>query len=256
MKRRTFLESAEWTSIPWQLDIGSKSHQNQVADILVCVPGLLEDAAKAPDSSIAVRNGLLQKACCQLKRLFEWRWEWEADFAQSIREVQRQTSIHAPLKRAHQASAQMLWFPSVSQSSEIMVYNATLLWLLSLVRQFALKHAEEVIKAIATSTRLGPAALANPLFRPGETCTMRGPAIEICRCYEYQVSHSARSREPALFYLFPLALAGTVLDEDPQFSVWIRNMLDLSSVTSGYGVDRSNTYGFRFYLNPEDYRLK
>jgi hypothetical protein len=63
--------------------------------------------------------------------------------------------------------------------------------------------------------------------------------------------HSKTNKDPSLFYLYPLALAGAVLKSDPMFASWIRNMLQASPVTSGYGVDESNVYGFRFYLTEE-----
>lgn len=132
-----------------------------------------------------------------------------------------------------------------------MEYNAALLWLLSLLWRFDRENVSTTVESLADSTRPSSAPLCSPLFRPGETSTLRAPAVEICRCYEYQLLYAQRDKTSSLFYLLPLALAGTVLKDEPLYSVWIWDMLKASPVTSGYGVDQSNVYGFRFYITPD-----
>jgi hypothetical protein len=257
LRRRTFLELESWTTVPWMLDPGSKSHQSHIADVLVSIPGLLEDAEIHTQSP--ARNqpiDLLIRIKSQLEKLYNWRWAWEVANSLAVWEVDTSSADPSVLCRQHPAGEKELHFATASQSTEIMAYNAALLWLLSLLGKLEPLRVKGIVDAAAAPGRSLFLSSSSLLFRPGETYSLRGPATEICRCYDYQIRYGRQSRESSLFYLFPLALAGTVLKEDPQFSAWIRVMLNSSPTTSGYGVDQSNVYGFRFYLTPESLNLR
>jgi hypothetical protein len=244
--------------VPWTLDPGSKSPQSYIADVLVSVPGLLEDAEMYTQSR--PRNqpiDLIIRIKTQLEKLYNWRWAWEEANSLAIWEVEKSDADPSDLCQQRRACEKALHFGTASQSTGIMQYNAALLWLLSLLWKLEPLRVEGIVDAAAEYGRRSLfSSSSSLLFRPGETYSLRGPATEICRCYDYQIQHERKSRESSLFYLLPIALAGTVLKDDHQFSEWIHAMLNSSRVTSGYGVDQSNVYGFRFYLTPESLDLR
>ena len=250
IKKRTFLEHESWRSVPWGAPPILKSSQNQISDILVVVPGLLEDAEGHFASGILETPiDLLDRCISQLKNLFTWRWRWEQQNSGQVQEVPRLLFGKAA-RGQHRAYETVLKFENFEHSSELMLYNTALLLLFGLMWKLQPVTAQRAISTVAKY--LAPHELSqSPLFRPGETCSLRAPATEITRCFEFQSLHVNSGSNTALFYLFPVALASLVLKEDAMFSVWIRDMLDASPVTKGYGgVDASNVYGFRWYLDP------
>ena len=79
---------------------------------------------------------------------------------------------------------------------------------------------------------------------PGDFSSLYEPAQEICRVFEFQLLNVSHCRESALFWLFPLGLASKVLEEDDQdWTRWIKEMLDTSKITKGYGTG-NNQYAY------------
>lgn len=250
-KKRLFLESEEWQTLPWART-QSRRAENDIVDILVTVPGLMEDVGRhlaLPDPAPPV--DIVSRVSFQLQKLFSWRWGWEELHSRNVKEVSRSPTNATAAVRQHQACKKALEFDSPRRATELMTYNATFLLLLGILRRVDPSSVTPIVEKAAGHDRPKDIAKMSPLYRPAETFTLRGPATEICRCYEYQVEHRGSGPNSSLFYLFPLALAGMVLKEDAMFTVWIRNMLDTSPVTTGYGVDQSNVYGFGHYLTSE-----
>lgn len=77
-KKRCFPDEENWQSIPWAIEPNSKSPQNYLADILLTVPGMLEDnAALRHQYDSTARATLVGRVQRQLVKLFNWRWNWE-----------------------------------------------------------------------------------------------------------------------------------------------------------------------------------
>jgi len=137
-KRRSFLEDEKWKTSNWPEDSSSNQQQSRLTNILVFVPGFLEDKVKLDrDWSVADRNDLVDRIQIQLAELFNWRWQWDETNQNAVYERARadQHGVHpAPVKTT-------LHFLSISQASEILLYNAVLAWIMELICKSALRNS-------------------------------------------------------------------------------------------------------------------
>jgi hypothetical protein len=134
-----------------------------------------------------------------------------------------------------------LVFSSFEKAVEVALYNAVLLCLLGLLWSF--RDPED--------DSLWSDELANcPLLPPGRARSLVGPAVEICQAFEFQQAHVKGNQQSVLFWLFPLGLANSVLEDSAEYTAWIQRLLEMSQVTRGYGRGR-NTAGFGFYKLPK-----
>ena len=187
---------------------------------------------------------LLERVQTQLTKLYQWRWQWHA---RSRHEVCLETFDTEPIHRLH--------FVRFVAASEIMLYNSILMWMLALVFKIdpikAAEHVETCAAASAPPTGPGERyASFAPLRRPGASVSLRDPAIEICRTFEWVTRHHDCSNEPTFLYLFPIGMAMTALQDDPASMSWIRTLLNVSPVTANY-AQGENQAGFGFYLSRE-----
>ncbi|KAF2496090.1 hypothetical protein BU16DRAFT_366807 [Lophium mytilinum] len=236
-RQRSFLEEGRWCSIPWALDPASKSQQNHLVDILVTVPGFLEDDARLRQiEDPELKQSLLYKVKAQLENLYSWRWAWDAANPAAVWEVYPSSSPAI----ASRAVERSLHFSNQLLASEISLYNAVLMWLLGLLWRLEPPAALFITPVPRTPLR-------TPILRPHQVHSLRDPAIEICLTFEFQMRDASHSRDSALFFLFPLGLAWTVLESEPAFRDWIRSMLDQSSVTGGYAIGRNAWFG-NYYI--------
>jgi hypothetical protein len=62
----------------WPLDLGSSTSQSLLSDILVFVPGLLEDKSALDQAhNQGAQEDLICRLTLQLWELYNWRWEWD-----------------------------------------------------------------------------------------------------------------------------------------------------------------------------------
>ena len=253
-KMRLFLEDENWKNEPWSLEPSSKSNQENLVDILVHVPGLLQDQRTAHlDCDPRLRQGLVCQVVRQLGILFQWRWTWDFDHPNAAMEKTRGNYESQGILYPAEAR-NLLKFSSFTMAVEISLYNAVLLCLLGLLySELTVEQAQtEINKAAveAQTPRNCYAASALELPLPG-LISMRAAAVEVIRSFEYQLSHIGRDEgTPTLFWLFPLGLASKVLRRDPGATLWIQRMLDTSEITRGYGRG-NNAFGFGFYELPD-----
>jgi len=83
----------------------------------------------------------------------------------------------------------------------------------------------------------------DPLLRPAETVFLRDIAVEICRAFEFQIYNIRNLKVSLPFFMMPLGLAFSVLENEPVFTNWIDEMLASSRVTKGYTMNE-NAFGF------------
>jgi hypothetical protein len=242
-KSRTFLEQAEWLSEPWTI-CGSenKSAQNRLVDILVHIPGFLQDQAQLDQTpSEHFRLDLIQRIEYQISKAHNWRWQWEEMNPEVAWEVEPNTLPSDQVLTARRPIRKVLCFSSFSKAAELCLYNAVILFLLGLL--WTLKppgrDSPEAVRLSQSS-----------LYLPGDTDSLMEPAVEICRAFEYQLLNVKHSHDSALFWLFPLGMASRALEDNLEYLAWIKDMLDKSQVTRGYGTG-GNTYGFGFYRLPK-----
>ncbi|KAJ9603348.1 hypothetical protein H2200_012126 [Cladophialophora chaetospira] len=242
-KTRTFLEQPEWLTEPWAIcGEMNKSPQNRLVDILVHIPGFLEDQAQLERAaSQHFRLDLIQRIEYQIARAHNWRWQWEEMNPEVAWEVEPEMLPTDQVLPQPRPIRKVLLFSSFSKATELCLYNAILLFLLGLL--WTLKppasNSPEPIRLSQSS-----------LYMPGDVDSLIEPAIEICRTFEFQLLNVKQSRDCALFWLFPLGMASKALEENTDYLAWIRGMLDASQVTRGYGTG-GNTYGFGFYKFPK-----
>lgn len=257
-KSRTFLEQPAWLSEPWATcGPNNKSPQNQLVDILVHIPGFLQDQEQLEQCpSEHFRLDLIQRVEYQLAKAHNWRWHWEERNPDVAWEVEPEMlPAEYKLARAPRPVRKVLCFSSFVKATELALYNAVVLCLLGLLWTFKppdYEHEPEHQHQPLPTSPIPqvPQQHHAPLIPPGEANSLLDPAIEICRAFEFQLLNATRqSNESALFWLFPLGLASKVLEDHVDYMAWIKGMLDVSQVTRGYGTG-SNTFGFGFYKLP------
>ena len=250
-KRRCFLEEDKWQTVPWAAELSAKSAQNHLTNILVTVPGMLEDdAALSQQDDSAARMALVERVEHQLVKLFTWRWKWNELNPYSVWEESTSSNPTA-VPGQNRLFESVFWFSAFERATEIVLYNAVQMWLVGLLWRLTPAHTPAIISSAAQIAAPPAYMLENttvsPLLLPGVSFSLRDPAIEICRVFEYQCRNVQHSRDSALFYLLPIGLAYSVLEREPLYRDWIRAMLDMSPVTRGYVLGQ-NVMGFGFYL--------
>lgn len=261
-KQRLFLDDEIWRTVPWALNPGLKTGQSELLDILVVVPGILQDHARYAKSGVSgpPLNGIIGRVEKQLILVYRWRWRWQIVSGSQVhvdRGETRQPSTSTISTFGSSEDAQQfkrLRFGRFVAATEIMLYNAALMWLLALLWKLDPTGARGRVEAcarVSTPVRNAtPQTSFAPLQQPGALFQVRGPAIEICRVFEWVSRHHGRSKDPTLMYLFPVGMAMSVLDREPENKDWVRGLLQRSSLTANYGQGDSPA-GFGFYVTRE-----
>ena len=253
-KQHLFLDAEQWRTVPWTRHETCKTPQSEMLDILVMIPGILHDHAiwdASLQSHHTSGHGLQERVKIQLVTLYRWRWQWQARFGNEVCLELIDPSPHTSNSRR----SRRLCFGRFAAASEIMLYNATLMWLLALLHKMDPLGVAQHIEACAAAAMPpndGEAHTTSfqPLRRPGIAITIHDPAMEICRTFEWVTRHHKCSKEPTFLYLFPIGMAMTALQHDTENMGWIRALLNISPVTANY-AGGENQAGFGFYLSHE-----
>lgn len=191
--------------------------------------------------------------------LYEWRWAWQSISGHHVGVDETEQPSNGPafaslggIGTSRQFGR--LRFGKFVAATEMMLYNAALMWLLALLWKLDPFGAGRRIEACAVAaTPDGSEAWETsfePLRRPGSSVTVRDPAMEICRAYEWVSRHHSRSKEPTYLYLFPVGMAMNVLEMEPEGKAWVKSLLDKSPVTANY-AQGENPAGFGFYITSQ-----
>lgn len=201
----------------------------------------------------SLKNILLGRIKTQLETLYRWRWRWQAQHGHTVTTNKAAPEVNTPLSRtlgSIGASRQLtrLSFTRPDSAADVMLYNAILMWLLALLWDLEPLAADTIIDNIAARARDAVVATTTfsstinskvtsfaPLRRPGASVTVRDPAMEICAAFEWQSRHHGSGREANFLYMFPVGMALSVLDAEPDVMAWIRDLLDSHPLTRGYG---------------------
>ncbi|KAK8166365.1 hypothetical protein IWX90DRAFT_432607 [Phyllosticta citrichinensis] len=239
--KRTFLEEEKWQTIPWELNPGARSPSSRLLDILSYVPGLLEDEAalKEHSDAKALRTVLLVQTRQHLQELFKWRWEWETRNPNAAHAVPASVELGGP-REIPQGLETVLRYKRFIQANEICLYNAVLLWLLRFLGDLcpsepipSPSHHSPAAASDSSSDeyaeltrRILHETTPTPLLLPGQARTLKQPALEICRSFEFLLENFAHTQDTALAWLMPLSLAYYVLKDDKPYVQWVRSKLD------------------------------
>ncbi|RYO87736.1 hypothetical protein DL766_004994 [Monosporascus sp. MC13-8B] len=284
-RRRLFLEEPRWQRVPWLLDQASKHPQSHLLDIFVTIPGLLEeerhmseedtiplndfvDSMPTPGSQHSRRLALCNSIAAQLEKLYRWRWDWQHENGQYV--AADDESSWRPEDPAwdlligfgNNRWLTRLRFDRPVYANDVMLYNAALMWLMALLWKIEPSRAGVVItncarRATPTPEFPAPSFFSPLLERPGTALSIRVPAAEVCRAYDWLSRHHhpcSATEDQMCLYLFPLGMARSVLGMDPNGREWITAMLDSSPVTRGYGTAYSSVAGFAAYITEDALR--
>lgn len=271
-KQRLFLAQEKWLTVPWATNKAYKTPQSELLDILMAVPGLLEEHAAMEDDPQPVSREaalkILRQVQAQLVALYTWRWRWQRSSGHSVSVdiIRDDESESSPEGNECLGSAstsrrrRRLRFGRFNAAAEIMLYNAVIMWYMALLWKIDPLGAGQTIEtcarqACANVNGNGDSSHESfaPLRRPGGALSVVDPAMEICQVFEWVSRHHSRSREPTFLYMLPMGMAVAVLGEKARQdgdASWAMGLLDLSPITANY-AKLSNPAGFGFYLTPE-----
>jgi hypothetical protein len=148
-----------------------------------------------------------------LIQLFTWRWRWNQRNSSFVAETpgaapSQSSSYHSPCTHSLHFSAFLL-------ATEITLYNAVYIWLVGLLWRLTPQSAPTRIKEAGRITRSIEGIHDNLgsicLLLTGCSTSLREPAIEIYRAFEFQCVCAHQNRDAALWYLFPVGLAYSIL---------------------------------------------
>ena len=233
-RKRCFLESDEWKTIPWAKDPGAKTPLDELHDILCDLPGFLEDIdrIRAWDPNEAgledFRASLCSRAVASLEMLYAWRWDWEQKFPHSSYIVGAdQYASQMPRFLPPSPFSSIIWFANPHRSSELMTYNA--------IRVIISKTLE----AVGVQAEMPPSEpfVHDPLL-PTEG-TLHDVVIEICRMVAYHLQPAIRSFG-ALMLIFPINIALRHLnEEDGEVKLWVEAVMTVLADLHGFELGRS-----------------
>jgi hypothetical protein len=250
--------------VPYSLDPWEQSPQSQLAGIFVTVPGFLEDYSSVDrNGDEKLRDDLLHRVSTQLENLFRWRWEWdvlnpnaawETEFSEKTSGLP--TSNHC-VPSISRLCGKHLHFSTLSQASEIMLYDAILLWLIGLLWKLNPTTIADIVLSASAKAKSSSEMLCclsvdstGSLLVPGATFHLRETAIEICRCFSFQIDNIKGQYVSSLFFLLPVGIGWSVLERDPEWKVAISEELASSRTTRGYLMGQ-NVFGFGSFAVPQ-----
>ena len=88
-KQRSFLELPQWRLEPWSDPGAFKTPQNQLVDIVVTIPGFLDDVTNFGHGVFdGSQESIVKRLQEKLDELYKWRWAWEARNCDKVWEVE------------------------------------------------------------------------------------------------------------------------------------------------------------------------
>ncbi|KAI2462898.1 hypothetical protein F4781DRAFT_418451 [Annulohypoxylon bovei var. microspora] len=213
-----------------------------------------------------LRSSLLEHITQKLTALYCWRWRWQGRFGSEVATINDHNNVSQSDEETVKSLnpiglsrwANRLEFIRPDAAADVMLYNAVLMWLLALIWDLDPLHTDKLIENCANQARdsvIGKNASVShdsfsfsdpkvklmsycsfwPLRRPGAAVSIRDPAIEICRVFEWQSRNHGTGDEANFIYMFPIGMAISVLDAEPNDRRWIHSLLDANVLTKGYG---------------------
>lgn len=213
--------------------IGSK-----IIDVLCEIPGLMAErdmlagrAAKVNDVEAAM-EALQDRVLDAIRRLGEYRWQWEAAYPRASRErlVNMATCVSLD-EHGRPLFDTVLDFDDMERAIDVVYFNTIRLMLYGLSDDTGLS---ELLMASSGGGCLYQGPSSNALLLPGQGTNVSN-ALEICRTVDYFMQHS-RDSQGTLVLLFPLRVAYGHLRRVPLVSPWIRRILADLSTSKGFQI--------------------
>ncbi|OAQ71864.1 C6 finger domain-containingprotein [Purpureocillium lilacinum] len=237
-RKRCFLGEPEWQTIPWALQETERPIGSKIIDVLCEIPGLMAErdmlagrAAKVNDVEAAM-EALQDRVLDAIRRLGEYRWQWEAAYPRASRErlVNMATSVSLD-EHGRPLFDTVLDFDDMERAIDVVYFNTIRLMLYGLSDDTGLS---ELLMASSGGGCLYQGPSSNALLLPGQGTNVSN-ALEICRTVDYFMQHS-RDSQGTLVLLFPLRVAYGHLRRVPLVSPWIRRILVDLSTSKGFQI--------------------
>ncbi|KAJ5761998.1 uncharacterized protein N7511_005380 [Penicillium nucicola] len=238
-RKRCFLEDPSWKTIPWALKgEDAKSPTDFLHDILVDIPGLLEDAnhSKTWDPIFpghdSFKAELLPRVQSTLEALYIWRWRWETLFptATYLAEPTNQNTFPTSIALPPSPFPSVIWFDNPYRATELILYNALRLILTRTLETLDPSFTPETPTPISDT-------ISDPLLP--EQGSRNDVAVEICRMADYHL-HSLRRSSGAFMLIFPLNVAHNHLDVGSvEARKWLEGVMAVIADLHGFELGRS-----------------
>ncbi|EPS32070.1 hypothetical protein PDE_07029 [Penicillium oxalicum 114-2] len=242
-RKRCFLESLDWKTVPWaDCGLGAKTPNDELQDLLCDIPGHVEGVdqflswSTDERSKAEFRSALCARIFATLEALYSWRWKWEQEFPRStylIAPGGLDPETHQPLPPSPFSS--VIWFSDPYRAGELMTYNAG--------RLIVTRALETIGVCIDTPPSDEP---RNDPLLPMQG-TRYDVAVEICRMADYHL-HSFRRSSGAFIIIFPLNVARLHLDEDDgEIKAWLEKVMSIVADSHGFEVGRRENQPRQIY---------
>lgn len=198
---------------PWRVASLSSTHTptlslDHLVECMADISGLFADANKTeltPQEGSVSTPARRAPAQAILDRLYSWRWSWEAQHGDSVSQ-----------QAAHDASVFgiVVHFDNPQLLYDIWLYDALLILVLNYLN--GLDHS---------SRSEEPIPQTSGLLKPDQVLLAQQPAIEICRCLDYQMLNLAFPA-PIHQWALPLALAYVTLPPASPVAAWVLSKIE------------------------------
>ncbi|KAL9033581.1 MAG: hypothetical protein Q9180_005871 [Flavoplaca navasiana] len=266
-RKRTFFESPEWRLAGSQ-DLPSDL-LNQLADMHIRVPGLLEDFDKLcssdvpPAATFSTLSHLQNRIVDLLNSLITWRWEWERQHSDQVWAIPLPPSSQIPRDATTDEPIYptLFEFSSVVRMGEMCRYNGILAILLILLRHICSDDTAYInLLDLSTPVDLLHRTHRSPLCLPSDSdFSPRNAAAEHIRSVEKALDQEIHVSSTGLIIVLMLNLTYKALPAGDTLRSWIKRIYLHSSSAQGTREmirDYSGRIPYpaswkRFYLPPE-----
>ena len=127
-RKRTFLTSPAWKTIPWQKHPETRSPEQQLYDTIAFVVGVVGEL----NSNTITLSSVLPEIEAELSQLCARRHAWEQRNSHSVFERPRDVD-----RSVIDGCETVLWFTSGQLATELLLYDCAMILFLSIVKGFA-----------------------------------------------------------------------------------------------------------------------
>ncbi|KAL9626542.1 MAG: hypothetical protein Q9204_007221 [Flavoplaca sp. TL-2023a] len=240
-RKRTFFESPEWR-LAGSEDLPSEL-LNQIADINIQVPGLLEDfdnlcsSDVPPAATFSTLSHLQNRIVDLLNTLITWRWEWERQHSDQVWTMSLPPSSQIPRDATTDEPIYptLFEFSSVVRMGEMCRYNGILAILLNLLRDICSDETAYInLLDLSTPADLLHHTHRSPLCLPSDPdFSPRNAAAEHIRSVEKALEQEVHVSSTGLIIVLMLNLTYKALPAGDTLRSWIKRIYLHSSSAHG-----------------------
>jgi hypothetical protein len=197
-------------------------------DIVVHLPSILEQTIGTLPTSASTNAELRTRLDGLSTRLDAWRLEWEAanPNAAQVATISKldPSAIALPILRT--VAAATIELQTAAQALELLLYNASRIYVLQLQRILAHGRAAACTPVPLTAAELDFLRGVDlrhrhePLLLPAETRLVCQPALEAARLLPFLTDHLPARRDKTILMIAPIAVIYMALRSQPELTKW------------------------------------